>query len=113
MLSDMMLSDAAVFVDTDGFGEPAYYIPRHPADATPRAIKCVVDRDPPTNATPDGKTVSPKMTLEIPNTTTGGISATEFNSGGDKIRIAYRIGGTVEDFYAFKPTDNKPWHDVA
>lgn len=77
-------------------GEDVVYVPH---GGTERPIKAIVNRDPPARMTVDGKMVTPRMTVEVQNDATTGISSAELNGyGNDKIRIAYRPGGTAEDF---------------
>jgi hypothetical protein len=47
--------------------------------------------------------ISPRFAITVLNDATNGISATELNVGGDRIRIAEMVGGTAEDILLPKP----------
>lgn len=90
--------DAESFVDSDVFGEPVLYYPRN---ADPVTINAVVWRDPPEkrDGVPTGS--RPKMIVYIRNHATAGRSS--IDNGGDRIKLAYRLGGEARFFAVTGP----------
>lgn len=71
-----------------------------PRDGRPRTIRAIVNRKPPESVNgADAPTFSfsVKVFADMQTTTYGGIEVTEVDTGGDKIEVAPRRGGTVSD----------------
>ena len=94
-LADRIVADAAtVFLNSDHFAETVTYYPHRInklAPATPRSIKAVVTRNQVATFNPDEQIV-PEFEVRVANDSTTGISSSELNTGGDKIKLAVRIG---------------------
>ena len=86
-----LIDTAAEFADT--FGESVTYYPKAGGS---RAITAVVTREQPAqvDGAPYGHT--PKLSVQVINSATTGISSAEINTGGDEICIAVRAGETAE-----------------
>ena len=86
--SDIASADAFLAA----FGEPGTYLPRGGGE---RAITIIVDRDgnTPIDGVPSGN--SGYFLITVKNSATEGISSTEIDTGGDKIKFANRIGKTA------------------
>jgi hypothetical protein len=73
------------------FGEDVTYVP---LTGDERPIRAIIDRNPP--MPPAGSPVkaglAPKITAEVANDATAGISSSEINTGGDKLKLPVRIG---------------------
>jgi len=95
LMDDILALDAAAFTDPDGMpgAETVVYTP---LGGSPRTITVNVDRQPPERLGDEGRVYRPMMEIDVANSATTGISATELNTGGDSITIAYPKGGTVE-----------------
>ena len=91
-LDDALAEDAAIFVDLDGFGEEVTYTPRV-GDA--REINAQVQREVRETDEDYQGSLVPSIIVEVRNSATLGISSDEVNTGGDKITLAERIGGTA------------------
>lgn len=92
LLNQIIITDAAAFTDTDGFGETVTYTP---VTGSPRSISAFVERDPPDRISPDGDVYRPKMEITVANSATLGILATEIDNGGDTVTVAYPLGATA------------------
>jgi hypothetical protein len=71
-----------------------------PRDGKPRTIRAIVNRKPPesVNGTEAPTfSFSVKVFADSETETYGGIDVTEVNTGGDKIEVAPRRGGTASD----------------
>lgn len=90
-LSDIIQSDAALFVATSDFGETVTY--RNKAGAT-RSISANVYRQPP-NRPDQAVSATNDFTIEVINSATTGISSSEIDLGADKILLSVRIGETA------------------
>jgi hypothetical protein len=100
LMDDILASDAVnAFLDTDGFAESVTYISRTGAT---RPIGALVDRKPPLRVSGDGNTFAYALEIEVANSSTRGIALSELNNGGAKVRVAYREGGTAQDFLIIK-----------
>lgn len=109
IFSDQLKEDmATVFCNSDEFAETVTYKPR---GGGTRAIKAVVDRNPPAYKGPSGKIVTPVLAIRVPNSATTGISSAELDTGGDKVSVAKRIGETAEDLPVHVP-QNGTTHDA-
>ena len=95
-LADRIVTDAGtVFLNSDHFAETVTYYPhRFGTAATPRSIKAVVIRNQVSTFNPDEQIV-PEFEVRVANSATTGISSDELNTGGDKIKLAVRIGETA------------------
>jgi len=84
-----MLDDADIFLDA--FGEPGTYMPRGGGE---RAITIIVDREGVVGlgAAPSGQSGS--WVVSVKNSSAEGISTSEIDTGGDKIKFANRLGET-------------------
>lgn len=86
---DLAADMATVFLAD--FGETVTYVP---LSGSERSISAIVDRAPP--MPPAGSPVkaglAPKITAEVANDSTNGITSSELNTGGDKLKLAVRIG---------------------
>jgi hypothetical protein len=100
LLDNVLADDRFAFNDTDVFGETATYKPKN-GGAT-RSIKVVVNRNIPVEISPQGVTRYPIL-VAVTNSATYGISATELDTGADKIAVAFRQGGTAQDFLLGTP----------
>lgn len=89
-------SDAQfAFGDTDSIGaESATYRPK---TGTTRAIKVVVNRNLPVEFDAQG-VARYSILVFVQNSATKGISATELDSGSDRISVPFREGGTAQTF---------------
>jgi hypothetical protein len=74
------------------FGESATY---KPAGGGSRSIQAIIDRD--DAAALVGLANSPLLIVRVKNSTTEGISASEIDTGGDKINLVVRLGETAQD----------------
>lgn len=92
----VLASDARfAFGDVDSIGaEAATYKPRSGSN---RAIKVVVNRNIPPEYSPQGVVRYPIL-VSIQNSSTYGISATELDTGADKIALPFRQGGDAQDY---------------
>jgi len=95
-LADRIITDAGtVFLNSDHFAETVTYYPhRFGTAATPRSIKAVIVRNQVATFNPDEQIV-PEFEVRVANDATTGISSTELNTGGDKIKLAARVGETA------------------
>ena len=101
MLDDILSDDAALaFCDTDSFGESVVFTPR--STGTARTIKALVTRHPPEAVGRNGVKL-PRMEVSVRNHATLGILLTSLNTGGDVLSVAYRKGGTAEEFLVQQP----------
>lgn len=96
IVDSILAIDAPVFVNPDLIpgGEAVTY---KPGGTGGRAINANVERDPPEQLGTDGSVRRPKMYIEVANSATAGISATEINYGLDRITVAYPKGATAAD----------------
>lgn len=94
VFQDMLAADAAVFVNADEFGEAVVYVPRNGAT---RDISAQVQREVPEGNEQAEGAVVPSLFVTVRNSSTTGISSAEVNTGGDKVRLAQRIGGETKD----------------
>lgn len=94
-LAERIITDAgSMFLNSDHFAETVTYYPhRFGTPATPREIKAVVVRNQVTTFNPDEQ-ISPEFEVRVANNSTTGISSTELNTGGDKLKFAARVGET-------------------
>lgn len=94
LLDDVLASDAAVFADTDGFGESVTYTP---FGGAARTITVVPFRGVPIlpGGSPAGSTLD--LIIEVRNHATLGILPGSLKLRGDKITIAARLGETATD----------------
>lgn len=85
--------------DADGmfadFGEQIVYLPR---EGRPRSIPAVVERQPPApiDGAPGG--VRPAMVVVVKNDEQDGIGGREIDTGGDRVKIAPRVGQEPQEF---------------
>ena len=95
-LAARIITDAgSVFLNSDHFAETVTYYPhRFGTAATPRSIKAVIVRNQVATFNPDEQIV-PEFEVRVANNSTTGISSSELNTGGDKIKLAVRIGETA------------------
>ena len=95
-LTERIITDAgSVFLNSDHFAETVTYYPhRFGTAATPREIKAVVVRNQVTTFNPDEQIV-PEFEVRVANNAATGISSTELNTGGDKLKFAARVGETA------------------
>ncbi len=111
---DILVDDAATLCDPDFFGEGVTYI-SNARGATPRDIPgAIVIRDPISTypGLAAGRTTMPKMIVKVPNDPVRGISSSQINYGGDKIRVAYLPGTAAQDFLCDRPKDGSEAVDV-
>lgn len=84
---------AADFATTflDDFAEAVTYVP---AVGDERAIRAIIDRSPPMPpaGSPLKAGLAPKITAEVANDSTDGISSAEIDIGGDQLKLPVRIG---------------------
>jgi hypothetical protein len=93
LLDDIMEDDAnLVFSDTDGFAESLTY--RKYPSGTTRTVYGIVDRMSP-EAGPGGRNRVQRVRISLPNNTTRGITAAEWQQG-DEILVADRLGETAK-----------------
>lgn len=64
-----------------------------------RSIDAIVNRNPPaaSEAASQGLIAPGRMLLTVENDATSGISTDEIDTGGDKVTVALRVGGTATD----------------
>lgn len=82
--------------------EEVVYVPRSGSE---RTIMALVDRNPPASVDgPSDTVVAYDLQVHVCNRTTskseddvGGIGSAELDTGGDKIRLATKLGGDAED----------------
>lgn len=88
-IDESLLADADIFLGA--FGEPGTYLPRGGGE---RAITIIVDREGVSGlgAAPAGQSASWIVTVK--NSSTEGVSTSELDTGGDKIKFANRLGET-------------------
>lgn len=96
-------SSAATDYDTDiidgsgdflsEFGEDIKYLPNGGGE---REIRAVVDRELPAEIPGAGQGQSSVIIIIVANSATTGISASEIDTGGDKVELAMRMGETVK-----------------
>jgi hypothetical protein len=102
MLSDfdqLLIDTAPEFAS--GFGERIVFTPR---SGIPRTIDAIVDRSPPMRVNAAGQVVTPKMTIQVVNDATAGISSAQLDAyGNDKATLALRIGGEAQEFGVYLP----------
>lgn len=93
-LADRIVSDAAnVFLQSGHFAETVTYYPqRYGLTQSPRSIQAVVVRNQVSSFNPDEQIV-PEFEVRVANDSTTGISSTELNTGGDRIKLAVKVGG--------------------
>jgi hypothetical protein len=91
---DMLAADAAIFVNADEFGEAVVYVPRNGAT---RSISAQVQREVPEGDEQLQGTITPSLFVTVRNSNSIGISSAEVNTGGDKVRLAQRVGGATKD----------------
>ena len=75
------------------FGETVTY---YPAAGGSREITVVVSRQGPAELEGAPHGASPKLTVEVANDATTGISSNEVNKMKDQVKVAVRIGQTAE-----------------
>ena len=96
-LRESIVSDAGkVILRPDDFAETVTYYPHvgYGGTATSREIKAIVIREQiQTSGADGGIVVVPVFEVHVANDSVTGISATELDTGGDKIELAMRIGG--------------------
>jgi len=75
------------------FGESVTYYPRAGGS---RSITAIVNRERPetVDGAPHGS--APLLIIEVANDSTTGISSDEIDLGGDKVKLAVRIGKTTQ-----------------
>lgn len=74
-------------------GESVTYKPSGGSD---RAISAIIVRNPPEQVdNPGGRTRANKLSIRVKNNATDGIASTEIDTGGDRINVAPRYGGTA------------------
>ena len=75
------------------FGETVVYWPRTGGS---REITAIVGRDRPDDldGVPHGQ--APRLTINVANDETDGISSSEVDKGGDKVELAVKIGETAQ-----------------
>lgn len=99
-LKSSIKSDAGtVFLRSDDFAETVTYYPHvgFGETETSREIKAIVIRNQiETSSADGGDVVIPVFEVYVKNDSTLGISSSELDTGGDKILIATRIGGTAK-----------------
>lgn len=89
---DGLINDSEAFME---FAEPITYLPRTGAA---RAINGIVNRRPPEPAYGTPLQAQPVMTIRVRNDATHGISTTEYDLGGDRVRLSLRYGGVEKDW---------------
>lgn len=88
-LRDSIKNDAvSVFLSVDEFAETIIYNPRGGGS---RSILAIVNREPPSLFDELGNVVSVSFMVYVANDPATGISSTEVDAGGDKIRIAEAV----------------------
>lgn len=85
-----LAADAAVFFSD--FAETVVYRPR---EGEPRTIQALVDRDPPEALGEDVTTRTPVLHVTVRNDSVAGITAAEVDTGGDRIDLPLRVGGSA------------------
>lgn len=79
----------------DQFGESVVYLPRNGADGRP--ISAIVERGALEVMSEIGDHATPAIVVQVFNDSATGISSQEINTGGDKIKVALRVGQTPTD----------------
>lgn len=90
---DILVATAGTFTGT--FGETVVYRPQ--AGGT-RTIAAIVEREPAAiqKAVPGAQNI--RLLLTVANDATRGIATSEFRPQTDRVSVAYRRGGTAEEF---------------
>jgi hypothetical protein len=89
-LRESIASDAvSVFLSSDEFAETVVY---NPHGGGSRTILAVVDREPPSIMDDLGNVVSLSFMVYVANDATAGITATEVDTGGDRLQISAMAG---------------------
>lgn len=97
LLDSIIIDDALLaFNDQDTFAEALTYVPRTGAT---RAIYGIIDREPAATRAEVDAGVAPKLVVSVQNHATYGISLTELQTGGDRILVKRRLGGTEADYH--------------
>ena len=74
-------------------GESVEY---HPRSGRPRTITMIVDRSPPGGIDEATGVITPRIIATGYDDTTTGIAFSEIDTGGDKLKLAWRKGGKPE-----------------
>lgn len=97
---DDLFRDAAAPELLTQFGESVVYVPK---GGTPRTItQAIVDRNPPEAIVGPPSGHGPQLLVTVKDDATTGISRTEINTGGDRIEVAVRKGGTAKSMQVNK-----------
>jgi len=100
LLDDIIALDSQLaFADTDAFAESVTYKPR---SGTNRTISAQVFRNLEPMQDMNGAIRYPIL-IVVANSATTGISATELDSGADKINLPWRQAGDVKDYPLGQP----------
>lgn len=78
----------------NGFAEAIEYWPT--GAVVGREINAIVTRRTPAPIAEDRKNIAAHNTIEVANDATYGILATELNKGSDRVKVAKRVGGSLE-----------------
>jgi hypothetical protein len=89
---DGLENDSEAFME---FGETLVYLPRTGAA---RSITGIINRRPPEPSYGTPLQGQPVLTIRVRNSTTYGIATSEYDNGGDRVRLALRRGGTETDY---------------
>lgn len=83
----------------DDFGEEVVYLPRDGPEAEiGRTIRAVVERGDAMGLGVGGIDArTPSIRVTAANDARDGIAASELDTGGDRVRVAVRVGGTPQD----------------
>lgn len=94
IFDSVLADDRFAFNDVDGIGaQTATYKPK---SGTTRSINITVSRGQP--FVDSQNVIRYPLIINVANSSTYGISATELDTGADKISFAYKQGGTAQDF---------------
>ena len=68
-----------------------------PRSGSPRVVRALVHRQPPEGMPEGAGGLAPILTVDVCNDPVDGIDAAEADTGGDRIELAWRKGGDMED----------------
>lgn len=86
-----LIDSAADMVDT--CGESVTYYPKGGGS---RAITAIINRGQPGDLDGPPQGVAPRLIIHVANDSSTGISSNEIDTGGDEVKVAVRIGETVQ-----------------